>query len=403
MAATETSMSIATLKKVALCLPPSRSVLLRAGHGVGKSKVVRQISAKIRKQLFEKKAIKDPVNGYPVIDIRLGQRSEGDVIGLPSTDGRVTRFNPPNWYRMACDEPCCLFLDELNRATPEVMQAAFQIALDHELDLNKMHPLSRVYTAINTGAQYQVNEMDPALLSRFFVVDLHPSVKEFVAWARDTDPEQGGNLHYFIPDFVEANEKWLLPPSNAETGTQHPTPRGWEFVNEALVYSGLIENPADPLFWDVCRGFVGNECASAFHAYCKTVDNQITGEEMLNKFHTAAIRGKFDRQSHERRNGLIEKLADYVTKNVTTNLTDQQGKNIAAIMTELGEEHRITLWSKMTSHGIDKIGLAKSIHKHCAKDILNVFGVPMGEAGIGIIPNIPGIFKGSAKGAKGAK
>ena len=397
MAATETAMSITTMKKVGIVLPPSRSVLIRAGHGVGKSKVVRQISATIRKQLAESKKIGP--NGYPVIDIRLGQRSEGDVIGLPSTDGKKTRFNPPDWYWMCVEEPCALFLDELNRATPEVMQAAFQIALDHELDGHKMHPLSRCYSAVNTGAAYTVNEIDPALLSRFFVVDLTPSMKEFVAYGRNTDPEQGGNFHSFITDFIEANEKWLYPVKNADPGTQQPTPRGWDFVNESLVHASLIDNPNDPLFWDVARGFVGNEAATAFRDYCKTVDNQISGEEMVNKFHTQGIKSKFARQSHERRNGLIEKIADYVVKSVES-LNAQQGANINSIMMELGEEHRISLWSKLTCHGIDKIGLAKSIHKYCAKDILDVFGVPMGEAGIGIIPNIPGIFKAPAKGAK---
>lgn len=392
----ENTMSMSTFKETAVLLPARRSVLLRAGHGVGKSQSIRQISHTIRRQLFEKGHIKDLKTGYPVIDIRLGQRSEGDIIGLPSTDGKVTRFNPPAWYWMACEQPCALFLDELNRATPEVMQAAFQIVLDHELDLHKLHPLSRVYTAINTGALYQVNEMDPALLSRFFVVDLVVSAEEFVAWARSTDPEQGGNLHYHIPDFIEQKESWLYPPKNADPNLQHPTPRGWEHVNEALVESGLIDKPNDHRFWNIARGFIGNEAAAAFRDYCKTHNDNLTGEDMLNRFHTSEVQAKFARQSHEKRNGLIEKISEYVDKKIES-LNEQQGKNVNAIMKELGEEHRISLWSKLTQSGIDKIALAKSIHKYCAGDILDVFGVPMGEAGIGHIPNIPGIFKAPAK------
>jgi hypothetical protein len=398
MAASETSMSIKTFKRVAPRLPPSRSILLRAGHGVGKSKVVRQISCMVRRELLEKKIIKD-LTGYQVFDIRLGQRSEGDVIGLPYTDGRITRFNPPDWYHTCCEQPHALFLDELNRATPEVMQAAFQIALDHELDGHKLHPHSRVYSAINMGAIYQVNEIDPALLSRFYVIDLDPDAREFVAWARDTDPEQGGSLHYFIPDFIEANEKWLYPSKNHDPGAQQPTPRGWEFVNESLVHAGIIENPSDDIFWQITRGYVGNEAATVFRDYCKTVDNQVSGQDIVDNFHTPAIRTKVDRQSHERHNGLIEKVAEHVVKNCEV-LTAQQGANINAFMVKLDDEHRISLWSKLTSHGIDKIGLAKSIHKYCAKDILDVFGVPMGEAGIGCIPNIPGIFKAPAKSTK---
>lgn len=400
MAMSETSMSITTFKDVAPKLPPSRSTLLRAGHGVGKSQVVRQISWIIRRRLFEQKLISDLKTGYPVFDIRLGQRSEGDIIGLPSTDGRVTRFNPPEFFHMCCEQPCCLFLDEMNRATPEVMQAAFQIALDHELDGHKMHPHSRVYSAINTGPEYQVNEIDPALLSRFYVVDLVTEPKEFVAFGRNTDPEQGGNFHFFITDFIEANDKWLYPDKKGhEPGSQQPTPRGWEFVNEALTFAGLIEAPTDPTFWHIARGFVGNDAATAFQAYCKTVDIQVSGQDVVDGYHKPSTKAKVDKQSHERRMGLIEKVADFVIKNCAE-LTPQQGANIKAFMTLLDEEHRILLWGKLTCQGIDKIGLAKSIHKHCADDILNVFGVPKGQAGIGIIPNIPNVFRAPTKGAK---
>ena len=98
-----TTMSIKTFINVAAKLPVETSVLLRGNHGIGKSQVVRQVARGF---------------GLPVIDRRLSQMSEGDMIGLPSTDGEVTRFNPPDWFKTACTKPMCLFLDELNRAPP---------------------------------------------------------------------------------------------------------------------------------------------------------------------------------------------------------------------------------------------------------------------------------------------
>mgnify|MGYP003338804908 CR=1 FL=1 len=96
-----TTMQVRTFLKVAPLLPRETSVLLRGAHGIGKSQVVRQVAKGF---------------GLQVTDRRLSQMSEGDMIGLPSTDGEVTRFNPPSWYKEACDRPMCLFLDELNRA-----------------------------------------------------------------------------------------------------------------------------------------------------------------------------------------------------------------------------------------------------------------------------------------------
>jgi len=46
----------------------------------------------------------------------------------------------------------------------------------------------------------------------------------------------------------------------------------------------------------------------------------------------------------------------------------------------------IRFWSKATSRGMDRIEHAKQVHKHIAKYVLQHFGVPMGEAGIGVVP-----------------
>ncbi len=417
----QTTMSIETYKKVATAMPPWVAMLLRANHGVGKSKVVRQAAAMIRKKLIvaineggtvkgregvivnlaDYRELAKSNNFFPVIDRRLSQMTEGDMVGLPSTDGNVTRFNPPDWYKRACEEPCALFLDELNRATQEVMQAAFQVVLDGELNGFKLHPLSRVYSAINVASTYTVNEMDPALLDRFFAIDLNPSLKEFCTWARDTDPEQGGNLHEFVPGFIESTAKadgtsWLYPPKNAESGGVHPSPRSWEGVNHSLMYAGVMEAPSNELFYQMCIGFVGVEAAIAFKAYCMSVDNRLDGEEIVNEYHTDKVLNKVKRLGQGRQNDVVDKVSNYVIKSLTK-LSDQQGKNLKALMKDLPDELRISLWSKLTSQGIDKIDLAKSIHTHCAEEILGVFGVPMGEAGIGIIPNIPGIFKAPAK------
>ena len=405
----QTTMSIKTFKAVAVRMPPWVSILLRANHGVGKSRVVRQVVALLRKQNIEAKIVdmskyRDMKDFFGVTDRRLSQMTEGDMVGLPSTDGETTRFNPPDWYKQACVEPRALFLDELNRATPEVMQAAFQIVLDRELNGWKLHPQSRVYSAINNSAIYTVNEMDPALLDRFFVVDLNPDLKEFCVWARDTDQEQGGNLHENVPGFIESTTKhdgtnWLYPPKNAESGGVHPSPRSWEMLNNALVYAKLMDHPEDPLFYPMCIGFVGVEATIAFQAYCKSVDNRISGEEIVNKYHEPRIKAKVNRLQQGGLNDVVDKVADYVIKGVDK-LTEKQGENIKELMVFLPEELRISLWSKLTSQGIDKIELAKSIHKHCAEVVLGVFGVPMGEAGIGVIPNIPGIFKAPPKAPK---
>lgn len=346
------TMSIKTFLNVAAKLPVETSVLLRGPHGIGKSQVVRKVA-----QLF----------ALPVTDRRLSQMTEGDMVGLPSTDGAVTRFNPPDWYKAACDKPVCLFLDEINRATPEVMQAAFQIVLDRELNGWKLHKDTRVFAAVNNSAAYTVNEMDPALLDRFWTIDLTPTVEDWTTWARD------GHVHDTVVDFIAGNERWLDCPKDAEPGKVSPSRRSWERLSSALVHAGVAEDPKHELFYPLCLGYVGTEATIAFHSFAKTIENQVTGEEVLKDY--AKCKKKVAKLGQEKQNVLIEKVADHVTKNLKS-LTEEQGKNLGAFMKDLPGELRVSAWSKLTQgSGVDNIELAKSVHKYCVESVLEVFGV----------------------------
>lgn len=387
-----TTMSVSTFMRTAPRLPPTTSLLLRGDHGIGKSQLGRQLAAVVAEGLGI-----DP-DDYEVIDRRLSQVSEGDIIGLPSTDGEVTRFNPPDWYKRACTTACFLFLDELNRATPEVMQAAFQIVLDRELNGWKLHPDTRVMSAVNASAAYNVNEIDPALLSRFWVIDLAPTVKDFTTWGRTENKKKsyGFNCLPLVVDFIAAEEKWLDPPKEAEPGKKHVDRRAWERLGDALAFAGLGDSPADDLFYPICLGYIGVEASIKFVDFAKSQDNRFTGKDIVERY--TEIRHKVtSKKKAELLNTAIEKASEYVTK--LDRISDAQGKNLTAFMNDLPGELRISLWTKMTASGVDKLELAKSIHKYLAKEVLDVFGVPMGEAGIGVIPNIPGIFK-SGKGSK---
>jgi len=351
-------MSIKTFLAVAEVLPVDTSVLLRGPHGIGKSQVVRQVAAAFK---------------LPVIDRRLSQMTEGDMVGLPSTDGEVTRFNPPDWYKRACENPVCLFLDEINRATPEVMQAAFQVVLDRELNGWKLHSDTRVFAAVNASAAYSVNEMDPALLDRFWTIDLEPTVEDWVAWARQTSSDDVANVTPIVVDFIAANDKWLDSPKDSEPGKVTPSRRSWERLSKALVGAGVQEKPEDPIFYPLCRGYIGNEATIAFHSFAKTVDYQVSGADVLNNY--SKVKPKIKKLGQEKHNILIDKVTEYITKHLKT-LNEKQGKNLQEFMSDLPGELRVSCWSKLTQgSGTENLELAKQIHKWCVEGILETFGV----------------------------
>jgi hypothetical protein len=97
------------------------------------------------------------------------------------------------------------------------------------------------------------------------------------------------------------------------------------------------------------------------------------------------------KMGQEKWNILSEKLSDHVLK--MDKVTKRQGTNLEKFAKDLPAELRINLWMKLIAPGLDKIDLIKSIHPYLAPAVLDVFGVPFGEAGINVIPNIPDCLK----------
>ena len=199
-------MNIHSFLQVAPHLPPDITVLVRGETGNW------QVPSHSSDWFFLQ---------LPVIDRRLSQMTEGDIIGLPCLKDGTTKFLPVDWIKMASQRPVLLFLDEINRASLEVQQVVFQLVLDRELNGLRLHPETRVYTAVNNGISYQVNNMDPALLRRFWTVDLEPTVKDWLAWAKSSD-----DIDPVIISFISENSQFLQTSSEERhrDGKIFPTP-----------------------------------------------------------------------------------------------------------------------------------------------------------------------------------
>ena len=215
-------MEISVFKTVAQNLPPHIAVLMRGPTGIGKSQVTRSIADEL---------------DLPFIDVRGSTMQEGDVIGYPDLEAMkrdgVSSFCLPSWFIRATKEPCVLMLDELNRSMPGVMQGFFQIVLDRELGNDKdgnpicLHPQTRVFAAVNVGNEYDVNDMDPALLRRFWVADLEPDVKGWIDWATEA------KLDEVLIEFIGQNpEHWRVDAAEVEPGSVCPNPASWHRLAE---------------------------------------------------------------------------------------------------------------------------------------------------------------------------
>jgi len=328
-------MDIATFVEVAKSLPAEISILVRGGHGIGKSETVHQIAEALELEL---------------IDRRMSQMTEGDVIGLPKLENDCTRFLPAEFIKIACERPVCLFLDEINRATQEVMQACFQLCLDRELNGNKLHPGTRVFAAVNASAAYQVNEMDPAFLDRFFVADLSPTAADFFAYAEGTDKRTGkSRLDLDLIRFLKERETRLDPNMGANPGTVQPSRRSWFRLDKAYKANGVYEKDlnADTLSYgraySIALGFVGQECSNDLVDFLKKRESRFTAINVYQEYpqHQAKIK----KLGQDKLNTLIDMVVDHAKVNV---VSMEEAQNLAKFVTDLPGELRVSFITNFT-------------------------------------------------------
>ena len=259
------SVNITELKQLLEATPASHNIMLVGNHGIGKSEILSEHYGAL---------------GMPVVALFLGQMSDpGDLIGLPCKDEKTgkTDFMPPYWFPTD-GKPIVLFLDELNRARPEILQTVMDLALNRKLAGKKLPDGSRIISAVNMGDQYQLTDLDPALVSRFNIVNFKPTVAEWLLWAKKAGVDSR------VIDFISNNRLWLDKDpdmkDNADMGLDKtPDRRAWKRVSDII--SGRSHLTASD--GKVISSIVGGKAASVF---LSSISNAklVTGKEVLMMF-----------------------------------------------------------------------------------------------------------------------
>ena len=302
-------------------LTVKKPLMLRGRHGIGKSELVYQIAKGM---------------DLPVVERRASQMTEGDLVGLPKTDGDVTSFCAPDWLHDACSRPVLLFLDEVDRAIPEVRQGIFELTDSRKIFGNYLHDDTVVVAAVNGGehgSQYQVGEMDPAELDRWTVFDVEPSVEDWLTWAKT-------NTVDIVWDFINQNRSHLEHSDDFEPNKVYPSRRSWKRLNDCLVSADMVQEHNPAIFHLAC-GFVGFEAGVAFNDFVKNYERQVTVEMILDE-------GKVEKTNDFNINdhcALIEKMDS--SEAFKVELTEQQCINLANYFVALPSEAVMKLWQAL--------------------------------------------------------
>ena len=233
------------LENLLTATPASQNIMLTGKHGIGKSQILEKFFT---------------ARGERVVILFLGQMSDpGDLIGLPRLDEATgkTIFMPPYWFPTD-GKPVVLFLDELNRARPEVLQTIMDLTLNRTLAGRKLPEGSRVISAVNDGEEYQLTDLDPALVSRFNIYEFKPTAQEWLLWA------SRAGLDSRVIDFISENPEMLdgAAFTREDQGLEKsPDRRGWERVSKILQ-----TNEVSPLLKTIIAGIIGMPAATKFFA-----------------------------------------------------------------------------------------------------------------------------------------
>ncbi len=252
------------LRKLLDTMPAAQNIMLTGRHGIGKSEILTKYYQN---------------RGMKVVSLFLGQMSDpGDLIGLPNKDEKTgkTEFMPPYWFPTD-GKPIVLFLDELNRARPEVLQTIMDLALNRKLAGKNLPEGSILISAVNDGEEYQLTDLDPALVSRFNIYAFAPTVAEWLLWA----DEEG--LDHRVTGFIRDHGEWLdgdTEKVNQYQGLEKsPDRRAWKKVSDLI--KGVAELNED--YKVFIAGIIGIRATAAFFAALNEM-REISGKDVLCDF-----------------------------------------------------------------------------------------------------------------------
>lgn len=245
--------------------PPEQNIMIAGKHGIGKSKIIERFFT---------------AQGKKVVTFFCSQAADpGDIIGLPRLNQITgkTEFALPWWFPTD-NTPVVLFLDELNRARPEILQVVMDLTLNRRLAGKSLPASSQIISAINDGDEYQLTDLDPALVSRFNVYSFNPTAKDWINWANSA------GIDSRVISFISTNVKFLDSSfsDNSTTLDKSPDRRAWERVSDIIKPLTAISVKDIALKKLLC-GIVGSSAAVAF--FDSIVRHTlVTPEELLTDF-----------------------------------------------------------------------------------------------------------------------
>ena len=269
------------LELIKLGYAANRPVLISGRHGVGKSELIEHAAAEM---------------GIGFICRDLSLMEPPDLIGLPKMNGEATVYLPPAFLPKSGKG--LLVFEELNRCEKFMRAPCLQLLTTRRLNDYRLPDGWLPVAAINpSDEEYEVSELDPALLSRFVQVNVVPDQLEWLAWAR-----QAG-VHPGVIRYVESDSSVFDNPES--------NPRAWSYVSD-IVKAAQRQRASSETLRAAVIGLVGSARGAAFLRTLKHADRPLTAAEILGSYDKR--RGDVQRWIEDGRMDLLERSLQALLK-----------------------------------------------------------------------------------------
>lgn len=206
--------------------------------GIGKTSLARELS-----KLFD----------YPLVTINVGENSDAvDVAGMPSVSAPNDDFEGRrilDWVHnrvvsSAINGPVLLFLDDVDKASDQILAALLAILGNRTVRSDVLHPGTLIMAAGNRVDDDKLaTELSESLLTRVTPVVLEPDLRSFSEYGLSS-----GDIHPSVIGFLQYKPEYLHTAANRLAGSYRlATPRGWWEVSQQMkahpnpseIYAGL--------------------------------------------------------------------------------------------------------------------------------------------------------------------
>ena len=325
-----------TMKILDRALDLRLPIMLWGPPGVGKSSAV---------------AAAAHARGLRMEDVRLAQLDATDLRGIPVPDRESRRVE---WYSpsfLPREGDGILFLDEIDKASALVKNAALQLVLERRLGDYRLPDGWRLVCAGNREEDNSFSApLGSALANRLLHVEVDADLDTWLFWAR----EHG--IHEDLRAFLSFRPELLYKQTGEHA---FPSPRSWEAASRLLSSVQNGEGPA------LVAAAVGGGTAAEFAAWSKLYRGVDVDAILAGKIPA------FSDKDASLRYAVVLAVASRLEK---SGLTDDEMKGLAALLDAVTPELRVLLFKSLPAELVARLSVHPALRKAAARLVIDYVG-----------------------------